>query len=57
MKVKSEIRNPKSEAQYKRERREVNGALALRYFSGFGVRISFGFRISDFEFDLASRQD
>jgi hypothetical protein len=47
----------KSDAQYKRERRKVNGASALRYFSGFGVRISFGFRIADFGFDLASRQD
>jgi flagellar P-ring protein FlgI len=49
MKLKSEIRNPKSERNPKVENRK--GAAHLRQaFSDFGSRDSFGFRISGFGF-------
>jgi len=49
--MKAEIRNPKSEGNPKSESRKPN--LRCPRFSDFGIRISFGFRISDFGFQFA----
>jgi hypothetical protein len=43
--MKSEIRNPKSEGIPKPEFRKAAAAVRI---SVFGIRICFGFRISDF---------
>ena len=51
--AKPEIRGPKSERNPKTEFRIVRREVAFEV-SDFGLRISFGFRISDFEFDWAS---
>ena len=45
--MKSEIRNSKSERSPKSEIRKQRRPVDFR-FSGFGLRISFGFRPSDF---------
>src|SRR5262245_55289468 len=55
IRIPKEIRNPKSEFHMVQVD-GLNSAEALRAFSDFGLRSSFGFRISDFGFHLTLRR-